>query len=209
MRRRARLKPQSPQLARQTGLGVILRALRVSVVSMCAKRTQFGGVKCAKRTQSCETKPICPGRPGVGAGGRDRDGSPGSNCTKRSQFARRRGAIVRNKPNSAANRAKRTQFDHLPRRGRRDRSCETKPIGPRKMSGEDAQPTKSRGAIVRNEPNSRRGRVDGASGTRGSCAKQTQFRRADRPGPGGNGAKRTQFGEEVSSLKFQVLSRRS
>jgi len=32
-------------------------------------------------------------------------------------------------------------------------SCETKPIGPWKMSGEDAQPTKSRGAIVQNKPN--------------------------------------------------------
>ncbi len=77
------------------------------------KRTQFGGVKCAKRSQfldyglrirdrpaagrppcappracagqSCKTKPIAPARPGMGAGCRGCEAPPESDCAKRSQ----------------------------------------------------------------------------------------------------------------------------
>ncbi len=34
----------------------------------------------------CETNPIWPGRPGMGAGGRGREALPGSDCAKQSQF---------------------------------------------------------------------------------------------------------------------------
>ncbi len=75
MSTRAERKPQSPRLARQTGLGVIPRALRVSVVNIRAKQSQFRD--CGLRIADWGEPPsgLCP-----------------PSCGQRN---------VRNKPNSA------------------------------------------------------------------------------------------------------------
>jgi hypothetical protein len=80
---------------------------------------------------------------------------------------------------------------HPPHRDQRNRSCETKPIAPLGVSGEDAQPTKSPGPVAPNKPNLPI--ADRGSGTklrrdapRGQLHKQTQL-------AGANYAKRSQF----------------
>jgi hypothetical protein len=114
--------------------------------------------KCAKRTQF----PAGPGgtRPG-GRGTRVK-------CAKRTQFPAAEiphhssiplfqrsnlMPIVQNEPNFRRPRYPTIPVFHYSNVPIRCRSCETKPIAPWKVSGEDAQPTKSRGPIVRNEPN--------------------------------------------------------
>ncbi len=104
---------------------------------------------------------------------------------------------------------------NLSLRTRAGQSCETKPIprrcqhakqsqfGPWKMSGEDAQPTKSRGAIVRNKANSCTMPIGRSAfpGTRGLV--QTKPIPRDRRGrPRAKRAKQTQFGESHTKGKF-------
>ncbi len=106
MSRRARLKPQSPQLVRQTGLGVILRALRVwvpkrtiprlgalSVVNIRAKRTQFFdcGLRIADRgLRTALRRDACPAVHCLGAAR--------AGCTNKPNWPE---PIVQNEPNSA------------------------------------------------------------------------------------------------------------
>ena len=110
-------------------------------------------------------------------------------------------AIVRNEPNWAgragprrAKYTKRTQFC-LPGRGRRGARREgnrakQSQLPPWKVSGEDAQPTKSRAPIVRNEPN-----LPGGAGWRGAWGDEGRIVQNE-PNLG-----------EVSSVKSQVSSR--
>jgi hypothetical protein len=163
----------------------------------------------APESGTCETKPIFrQQRVGRGQGrgrrgkmcetnpirpGQGRDGSPASERCETNPICR------------------------PPRGGRRGQSCETKPIAPPEDVGRDAQPTKRRGAIVRNEPNFRRRHVGrgqgawdagqmcetnpirpglGSPSRRAKDAKRTQFA-AGRTGTGGtNRAKQSQLAPE-------------
>ncbi len=88
--------------------------------------------------------------------------------------------------------------------GDEGRLCKTKPIWrwPASIRGRIVQNEpnfrertgRGRGPFVQNEANSRRRRVGrGPGGRQLNCAKRTQFRSADRPWPGADCAKQTQF----------------
>ena len=64
MRTRATLKPESLQLARQACLGVILRGLRPSVVSIRAKQSQFQPAD-RRRVGATHASPASPQGPGA------------------------------------------------------------------------------------------------------------------------------------------------
>jgi hypothetical protein len=57
MTTRVRPKPDFAQLVGQTGVDVILRALRVSVVNIRAKRSQFGDGRAASEGRNAQNKP--------------------------------------------------------------------------------------------------------------------------------------------------------
>jgi hypothetical protein len=140
-----------------------------------AKQTQFArrcrvgrGLGGVGRGELCETNPISPERPGMGAGGRGREAPPGTDYAKRTQF----GPAWAGPGPRWAKDAKRTQFRELA--GGWNTHHSTIP------SFHHSSPM----PIVRNKANPGGAGWDGASGTRGARAKQTQFRRV-RLGAGG------------------------
>jgi len=197
VRTRAEPKPESPQLAWQTCLGFILRGLRVSVICMRAKQSQFPAVpggtrpqgrgtrgKRAKQTQFPavgqdprsglrKTNPISPAVPGgSGSGGRGSwraivQNEPNFPGDARWDEAAGPRSDGAASPVAGANHAKRTQFPPVGQ-DPGSRLCKTNPI--------------SAGA----------GR-DGAAGARNA----------------GQTCKTNPISERVSSVKCQVLSRAS
>jgi len=138
--------------------------------------------------QSCETNPICSSLRGTGILPVDRNHGRDAHATTPTAqdetcktnpisdgVARDGGHRGRR---TRGNRAKRTQFRHPPCWDQRGDHAKQGQLLPWKVSGEDAQPTKSRGRVVRNEANfpaTPGGPGPEGRGAGANCAKRSQF----------------------------------
>jgi hypothetical protein len=117
--------------------------LRVCVMKIRAKRSQFGDGRLASRGQSCKTNPICAG-PGEDQGSCDvREEEVGRGRPTYEETPEGRGPLCETNPISRG-RAGRAEG----RRGRSGRrrwvkACETKPIPPERSEGASAVRKKS------------------------------------------------------------------
>jgi len=100
-----------------------------------------------------QNEPNLPGRPGPRT----------AKCAKRTQFPPARGGTRPERRGVREQSCRTNPICHPPRWDQRDRLRRTKPIAPWKVSGEDAQPTKSGGPFVQNEPNCQRDEGSGVS----------------------------------------------
>ncbi len=167
----------------------------------CAKRTQFGRSGGAPEGKICKTNPIPATPGGTGPQGRRTRGqscetkpiSPlriadrglGTDLRRDAPAACRLGPVVQTNPIGWSELCKTNPIRHPARWDQRDRSRETKLIAPWKVSGGDAQPTKSRGLSRETNP------ISGGRHTPpfqyftipafqsdADCAKRTQFGRS-------------------------------
>jgi hypothetical protein len=146
-----------------------------------AKQTQFGAARLASESQLCETKPISPERPGMGAGCR---------------VARpRRRAIVQNEPNSARpgqrpdRRKVRNEPNSAGRPELRRQKCAKRTQSP---TEKDTPPFQS-DADGAKRSQTRRGRMGWGLGSEGRLCKTNPISESGPAGAGSRWYKRSQF----------------